>query len=165
MTIELVAKQSGRLWSEDPGEWQRLCTPEGCPLCAEDPHPEWLLAETDVCRVSAGSEGVLPGYACVLSKRHVVEPFDLTEDEQAAFFLDAMAAARGLAKRFAAVKMNYEIHGNTVPHLHMHLFPRMPGDVYVGFPNHGRATFTRSAEEIARMREAVRAELAGRLVS
>jgi diadenosine tetraphosphate (Ap4A) HIT family hydrolase len=30
--------------------------------------------------------------------------------------------------------MNYENHGNTVPHLHMHLFPRLPCDIYVGFP-------------------------------
>ena len=165
MTIELEANESGRLWSEDPDGWMRLCTPEGCPMCGEDPHPEWLLAETDSCRISAWSEAVLPGYACVLAKRHVVEPFDLPEGEQAAFFLDAMAAARGLASLFNSVKMNYEIHGNTVPHLHMHLFPRRAGDIYVGYPNHCRARFTRSDEEIAKMREAVRAELAARLVA
>ena len=165
MPIELEANESGRLWSEDPEAWGRLCTPEGCPMCGKDPHPEWILAETDMRRISAWSEAVLPGYACVVSKRHVVEPFDLEEDEQAAFFLDALAAVRGLAKLFDSVKMNYEIHGNTVPHLHMHLFPRMPGDVYVGFPNHCRASFTRSEQEIAQMGEAVRAELTGRLVS
>jgi diadenosine tetraphosphate (Ap4A) HIT family hydrolase len=153
------------MWSEDPESWMRLCTPEGCPMCAEDPHPEWLLAETDICRISAWSEAVLPGYACVVAKRHVIEPFDLPEVERAAFFLDSMAAARALASLFNSVKMNYEIHGNTVPHLHMHLFPRMPGDVYVGYPNHCRARFTRSNEEIAQMRVAVRAELAGRLVT
>jgi diadenosine tetraphosphate (Ap4A) HIT family hydrolase len=165
MSIELEANESGRLWSENREAWERLCTPEGCPMCGEDPRPEWTLAETDVCRISAWSEAVLPGYACVLSKRHVIEPFDPEEDDQAAFFLDAMAAARGLAKLFGSVKMNYEIHGNTVPHLHIHLFPRMPGDVYVGFPNHCRASFTRSGDEIAQMAKAVRAELAGRLVS
>ena len=165
MRIELEANESGRLWSEDPEAWTRLCTPESCPMCGEDPHPEWLLAETGICKTSAWSEAVLPGYACVLSKRHVVEPFDLEDHEQAAFFLDAMAAARGLATLFGSVKMNYEIHGNTVPHLHMHLFPRMPADVYVGYPNHCRTRFTRSEEEIGQMREAVRAELAGRLVS
>lgn len=133
-------------------------------MCSEELHPEWLLAETEVCRISAWSEAVLPGYACVVAKRHVIEPFDLPDGEQAAFFLDAMAAARGLAKFFNSVKMNYEIHGNTVPHLHMHLFPRLPGDVYVGYPNHCRARFTRSDEQISQMREAVRAELVGRLV-
>jgi hypothetical protein len=103
----------------------------------------------------------MPAY----SPSHVIEPFDLAEDEQASFFFDAIAAARGLWKLFDSVKMSYEIHGNTVPHLHMHLFPRTPGDVYVGYPNHCRALFTRTDEEISLMREAVRAELSGRLLS
>jgi diadenosine tetraphosphate (Ap4A) HIT family hydrolase len=118
MTLEIEANESGRLWSDDPDEWRRLCTPEGCPMCGDDPHPEWVLAETELCRISAWSQAVLPGYACVLSKRHVIEPFELAEDEQASFFLDAMATARGLANLFGSVKMNYEIHGNTLPHLH-----------------------------------------------
>ena len=162
MRIELEANESGRLWAEDPEAWKRLCTPEACPLCGQDPRPEWILAETDVCKISAWSEAVIPGYACVVSKRHVIEPFELEDHEQASFFLDAMAAARGLTELFSSVKMNYEIHGNTIPHLHMHLFPRMPGDVYVGYPNHCRARFTRTDEEIGRMRRAVRAELVRR---
>ena len=35
---------------------------------------------------------------------------------------------------YRAVKLNYEIHGNTLPHLHMHLFPRQPDDEFVGRP-------------------------------
>ena len=27
---------------------------------------------------------------------------------------------------------NYEIHGNTVPHLHIHLYPRTIGDPFPG---------------------------------
>jgi diadenosine tetraphosphate (Ap4A) HIT family hydrolase len=163
-TITIEANQSGHLWADDPDAWRRLCTPEGCPMCGDDPHPEWTLGETEVCRVSAWPEAVLPGYACVLSKAHIVEPFELSEADQAAFFVDAMAVARGLAKLFSPSKMNYEIHGNTVPHLHMHLFPRSAGDVYVGFPNHCRASFTRSSSELEAMRHAVRSSLHARLV-
>ncbi len=107
----------------------------------------------------------MPGYACVLSKRHVVEPYELSEPEQARYFVDAMAAAKGLAELLRPAKMNYEIHGNTVAHLHMHLFPRRPGDVYVGYPNHCRARFTRTTAELASMRQAVRTALSGRLTS
>jgi diadenosine tetraphosphate (Ap4A) HIT family hydrolase len=32
------------------------------------------------------------------------------------------------------MKINYEIHGNTVPHLHVHIFPRHEGDPFVGGP-------------------------------
>lgn len=163
-SITIEGNESGRLWAEDPEAWERLCTPEGCPMCGEDPHPEWILAETETCKVSAWREAVLPGYACVLSKKHVLEPFDLDEHDQVKFFLDSMATARALSKLFSPAKMNYEIHGNTVPHLHMHLFPRMAGDIYVGYPNHCRTVFVRSEGEIDRMRQAVRSELGRRLV-
>jgi lincosamide nucleotidyltransferase A/C/D/E len=95
----------------------------------------------------------------VTSKLHVVEPNELPDDEQVRFWLDAMAAARGLADVVEPVKMNYEIHGNTVPHLHIHLFPRHPDDVYVSFVIHNRAQFTRGPEELARMADGIRKQL------
>jgi diadenosine tetraphosphate (Ap4A) HIT family hydrolase len=33
-----------------------------------------------------------------------------------------------------AVKLNYEIRGNTIPHLHVHLFPRYKGDLFENGP-------------------------------
>ncbi len=162
--ITIEANESGRLWGDDPGAWQRLCTPEGCPMCVRE-QPRWDLAETERCLVSAWPEAVLPGYACVVSKRHVIEPFELPEEEQAGFFLDAMATARGLSELLRPVKMNYEIHCNTVPHLHMHLFPRSAADVYVGYPNHCRARFTRTREDLRRMRDAVRRALGDGLLT
>ena len=33
-----------------------------------------------------------------------------------------------------AVKLNYDIHGNTIPHLHLHLFPRHAGDPFENQP-------------------------------
>ena len=162
--ITIEANASGRLWSENPDAWTRLSQPEGCPMCREAADREWVVAETRMCRVSARPEAVLPGYACVISKVHAVEPFELSAADQADFFLDAMLVASGLAALLQPTKMNYEIHGNTVPHLHMHLFPRTAGDVYVGYPNHCRTRFVRSDVELGRMGDAVRASLAGRLV-
>src|SRR5229473_443094 len=74
------------------------------------------------------------GYVCVVSKRHVVEPFDLPADDRVEFWLDAMAVARRVAEVMQPIKMNYEIHGNTLPHLRMRLYPRTPGDPFVGRP-------------------------------
>jgi len=33
-----------------------------------------------------------------------------------------------------AFRINYEIHGNTVPHLHVHLIPRYMDDPFAGNP-------------------------------
>jgi len=39
-----------------------------------------------------------------------------------------------LQETTGAVKLNYEIHGNEIPHLHVHLFPRYRGDPFEGGP-------------------------------
>ena len=39
-----------------------------------------------------------------------------------------------------AVKLNYEIHGNTIPHLHVHLFPRYKGDPFEDGPINTKLT-------------------------
>ncbi len=58
------------------------------------------------------------GYVCVVAREHVVEPFEMTAEDQASFWQDAMVIARAVARVVRPIKMNYEIHGNTLPHLH-----------------------------------------------
>jgi diadenosine tetraphosphate (Ap4A) HIT family hydrolase len=124
---------------------------DACPICAAG-RPLDAIAELAVSWVTAAAEAPLPGYACVVARRHVVEPFELPPAERAAFWEDAMLAARVLHELYEPAKLNYEIHGNTVPHLHMHLFPRFAGDPYVGGPiDPRRASFTRTPDELERL--------------
>jgi diadenosine tetraphosphate (Ap4A) HIT family hydrolase len=44
------------------------------------------------------------------------------------------AGARALAEVFSARKMNYELLGNQVAHIHWHLVPRLPEDPLPGEP-------------------------------
>lgn len=93
-----------------------------------------------------------------MSKRHVVEPYELPPDERALFWEEAMVVARALAALFEPVKMNYEIHGNVIPHLHLHLFPRYAGDPYgTGALRPHDSVFFRSEEELARIAATIRA--------
>ena len=43
-----------------------------------------------------------------------------------------MIVARALNEVLHPVKLNYEVHGNTIEHLHMHLYPRFADDAFVG---------------------------------
>jgi diadenosine tetraphosphate (Ap4A) HIT family hydrolase len=45
---------------------------------------------------------------------------------------EAQVAAKVLKEVTGAMKIKYEIHGNTAPHLHMHLFPRYLDDPFAG---------------------------------
>jgi diadenosine tetraphosphate (Ap4A) HIT family hydrolase len=50
------------------------------------------------------------------------------------FFQDLVRAARALDRVFAPVKMNINLLGNLVPHLHAHLVPRYYDDPAPGRP-------------------------------
>jgi diadenosine tetraphosphate (Ap4A) HIT family hydrolase len=134
---------------------QRVESPEpACPICARG-EPLDVVAELETTWVTAQVEAPLPGYVCVVAKRHVVEPFELPSAELITFWQEAMLAARTVNELYRPTKMNYEIHGNTIPHLHLHLYPRFADDPYVGGPIDARlARFSRSPEQLGAIGEA-----------
>jgi diadenosine tetraphosphate (Ap4A) HIT family hydrolase len=74
------------------------------------------------------------GYACLVFARHAIELHDLTEAEGSALMRDIRRLSAAISRIVNPVKMNYEVHGNTVPHLHVHFFPRYRGDQFEGGP-------------------------------
>jgi diadenosine tetraphosphate (Ap4A) HIT family hydrolase len=167
-SITIVANQSGRLWSDDPDAWRHLASEDGCPICVRLRSGDVtdVIAATAAVLVTAEHDAALPGYVCVTSRHHVVEPFELSEIDQSEFFHDAMSVARAVAGIVEPTKMNYEIHGNTIPHVHMHLYPRQADDPYVGYMITNRVWFRRDASEVRTLADGIRAELErrGRLV-
>ena len=110
-----------------------------CPICARG-EPLDVIGELDATWTTAPKEAPLPGYVCVVSKRHVVEPFELPPNDLNVFWREAMLVAAAIHGLLAPRKMNYEIHENTIPHLHVHRYPRFAGDPYEGTPiDPGRA--------------------------
>jgi diadenosine tetraphosphate (Ap4A) HIT family hydrolase len=126
-----------------------------CIICRQG-GPLDLIGELPTVWITAPTKAPLPGYTCVVAKRHVAEPFDLDEPELTAFWTESMSVAAALNELVQPSKMNYEIHGNTIAHLHLHLFPRFAGDPFEGRPIDGRSSaFERSPEDIERLRAAV----------
>ena len=132
-----------------------------CPICRRG-RPLDVVAVLSSAWVSAPPKAALPGYVAVVSKRHVVEPFELPASAGFAFWRDVLGVAKALTDLFAPVKMNYEIHGNTIPHLHVHLYPRFHADPFVGRPIDPReVSFTRSKAERTRIGRAIRRAATG----
>jgi diadenosine tetraphosphate (Ap4A) HIT family hydrolase len=127
-----------------------------CVICARGV-PLDLLIELPSTWVTAAQEAALPDYVCVVSKIHVTEPFELRGDARRAFWDEMSMVAEAVQRTTGSPKLNYEIHGNTIPHLHLHLFPRFPGDPYEGGPIDPKAghVFRRSDEDLARLRDAI----------
>jgi diadenosine tetraphosphate (Ap4A) HIT family hydrolase len=73
---------------------------------------------------------------------------------------DVSTVAEAVQIATLSTKLNYEIHGNTIRHLHLHLYPRFPGDPYQGTGidlGTGRI-FRRSGEDLAHLRDAIIAQ-------
>ena len=119
-------------WS-DQERWAALCSGATCPICQQR-EPLDVVAKLEAAWVTMQAAAPVRGYVCLVSMRHAVELHDLPEDAAAAFMRDAQRVSRALSAATGAVKLNYEIHGNTLPHLHMHFFPRYRGDQFEGQP-------------------------------
>ena len=113
--------------------WSALCSGAGCPICQRG-EPLDIVATLSVAWVTMHVAPPVRGYVCLVSKIHAVELHDLAEDTAAAFMQDARRVSKSLSYVTGAVKINYEIHGNSIPHLHMHFFPRYRGDQFEGAP-------------------------------
>ena len=77
------------------------------------------------------------GYTLFLCKKHVTECFQLDKNERMTFLYEMSLAAQAVSQAFQAEKMNIEMLGNGVSHLHVHLFPRKSGDLEE-YGDHGR---------------------------
>lgn len=123
-------------------QWDALVRGEGCPLCRElastVPSNEYryTVADLAVTQLWLAANQSVPGYCVLVCSRHVREPYELARDERIAFFEDMVQAGQALERTFHAVKMNFEILGNSVPHLHCHIKPRSYGDPAPGKPIH-----------------------------
>ena len=113
-------------------QWQSLTQVENCPVCSQQDMPEEMLdiAELPHCWLSAEPIECLKGACHLIAKRHVVELYELDDRELLSLMREVQLCARALHKVTGAVKINYEIHGNTVPHLHVHLYPRYRDDPF-----------------------------------
>lgn len=114
-------------------EWEALYSGEVCPICRPG-QPLGIVTELNATYLTSSADSPMRGYCCLVLKRHAVELHDLSADEGALFMRELQRVAEAVHTITGAVKLNYEIHGNTIPHLHVHLFPRYRGDPFEDGP-------------------------------
>jgi len=109
--------------------WDALISGEQCPVCdlirlekQEDEHMI-RICDLTISRLYLAKNQFVEGYCVVICHRHVIEPYELSREERAAYFDDVALVADVLQRVFYADKMNYNILGNVIPHLHTHILP------------------------------------------
>jgi diadenosine tetraphosphate (Ap4A) HIT family hydrolase len=68
------------------------------------------------------------GYCLLVSRRHATELHQLAAPERHAYFDELTLLGHAIEACFHPRKLNCELLGNQVPHLHWHLFPRRADD-------------------------------------
>jgi diadenosine tetraphosphate (Ap4A) HIT family hydrolase len=124
---------------EWPASFYELRRGEGCPMCAEGRPDETRFG----ARIFAGEvsdaylqrANIQRGYTISIWRgSHVAEPTELTSDEAASYWLEVLRVGRALEQHVEPVKMNYDLLGNSLPHLHTHVMPRYANDPRPGRP-------------------------------
>ena len=100
----------------------------------ETPHGARFFAG-EVSDAYLQRKNIQRGYSVVIWRgRHVAEPTELSADEAAHYWREVLEAGRRIEQHLEPVKMNYDILGNSLPHLHTHVVPRYADDPKPGFP-------------------------------
>src|SRR5260370_36701739 len=63
------------------------------------------------------------GYCILVSRSHATEMHQLPANQRSAFLEEMVTLTQAIEMAFKPRKMNCELLGNQVPHLHWHLFP------------------------------------------
>ena len=132
-----------------PADWDERKRGKGCPFCA-DGRPDdngfgMRVFSSPTCDAYLQRRDVgQRGYTIAIWRgRHVADPTELSNDEAATYFSAVLRVARALETHYRAIKMNFEMLGNSVPHLHTHVVPRHLDDGAPGMP----ARFMRAEAE------------------
>ncbi len=104
-----------------------------CPFCRKLADLDALPREEVVWRFPHGVALLGPwqyyhGYCLLVARRHATELSGLDDDERREYLVEMCLLARAIEDCFRPRKLNYELLGNQVPHLHWHLFPRYADD-------------------------------------
>ncbi len=103
-----------------------------CPFCEID--PARILYGDEHCFTARDGFPVSKGHTLIITRRHIGSFFDTTTAEKSAILRALEQTKTQLAREYSPAAWNIGINdgpaaGQTVPHMHIHVIPRYPGDV------------------------------------
>lgn len=103
------------------------------PRCNETCQEIFLPEEYRIAQLAVSTAALFPDQSfrgrCLLTLReHHTELFQLTPAMRTAFLEDVSRVAEAISRALKPCKINYELLGNAVPHMHWHIIPRFRED-------------------------------------
>jgi len=113
-----------RTW---PKDWESRKQGAGCPFCTDLTSRSFHRGR--ISEALLERHAIATGHtAVVFRRRHVATFTELAPDELADYWLDIQDVGRAIERVFKPCHVNYQLLGNIVPHLHVHIVPRYVDD-------------------------------------
>lgn len=104
-------------------------TDQSCKICdGAWPLVDHFLGEYRLTKAYLFEDQFFVGWTVLVLKEHVSELFRLSQAARSFLMEEVSNVAQTVAQVFDAKKINYELLGNQVPHIHWHLIPRLKTD-------------------------------------
>ena len=92
------------------------------------PREDHFIADLGLSKAYLHDDQFFPGWTVVVFQRHATELFHLAPTERMQLMEEVNLVAKTLAQVYEARKINYELLGNQLPHIHWHVIPRLISD-------------------------------------
>ncbi len=92
------------------------------------PRQDHFIANLGLSNAYLHEDQFFPGWTVVVFQRHATELFQLAPTERFQLIEEVCLVAKILSEVYQAKKINYELLGNQLPHIHWHLVPRLADD-------------------------------------
>ena len=100
-----------------------------CKACSGAwPRQDHFIADLQSGKAYLHDDQFFPGWTVLVLRRHATELFQLTPPERSQLIEDVNRIATTLSEVYQAKKINYELLGNQLPHIHWHIIPRAASD-------------------------------------
>ncbi|MBI3355751.1 MAG: HIT family protein [Nitrospirae bacterium] len=100
-----------------------------CKVCqATWPRNDHFIADLGLSKAFLHDDQFFPGWTVVVLHRHATELFQLAPTERIQLMEEVNLVAKIVAQVYKARKINYELLGNQLPHIHWHIIPRLASD-------------------------------------
>jgi len=98
-------------------------------MCARwDTNSDLQVIELPHSYVTLNRDQYFPGYTLLFIKDHVTELFHLDCSVRSSLMEEVSSVAEALHGIYKPTKINYELLGNMVPHIHWHIVPRFSSE-------------------------------------
>ena len=92
------------------------------------PREDHFIADLGLSKAYLHDDQFFPGWTVAVFKRHATELFHLAPTERIQLMEEVNLIAKVVAQVYEAGKINYDLLGNQLPHIHWHIIPRLADD-------------------------------------